>query len=379
MVWPEAASPSVGLGNSSSNDNWGESVAAGERAFLGFVGVVMALVGGIGNGIVVVLVCRSAAMRSAINLLLAAMALSDTVILLLLLPLDLITLAGGGWLFPSPICSTHAFLLNAMQIQGVAALSVICVDRYIIIVHQQEVLTPCITCCIIAVSWVVSLAVSLPPFFGVGIYTSLPLPPGLTHCEWRPREARPSGDLVFASFTFLVIYLLPVLVMSFSFAGILLKIRQNSAKIHSSDSRRDSSYAGVIPAAQGDAVSPTSARRPLVTVDLRYKTQTLTTVIVLSVVFFLWRSPLHLSQLAHAFSSHLDVSYKVYPWFLWCAYVPPAVNPVIYTARIKKFRNAVVDIFPCLLSLLPCTSSALRRLSNPGTIYMIHHPRREST
>ncbi|XP_042885159.1 probable G-protein coupled receptor 63 [Penaeus japonicus] len=379
MTWSEIGSTGVGLGNGSSNDSWGDSVPVGERAFLGFVGVVMALVGGIGNGIVVILVCRSAAMRSAINLLLAAMALSDTVILLLLLPLDLITLAGGGWLLPSPMCSAHAFMLSVMQIQGVAALSVICVDRYIIIVRQQEVLTPCITCCIIAISWVVSLAVSLPPLVGLGVYTSLPLPPGLTHCEWRPRESRPPGDLVFVSFTFLVIYLLPVLVMSFSFAGILLKIRQNSAKIHSSESRRDSSCAGVIPSAQGDAANPSCARRPLVTVDLRYKTQTLTTVIILSVVFFLWRSPLHLSQLAHAFSSHLDVNYKAYPWLLWCAYVPPAVNPVIYTARIKKFRNAVVDIFPCLLNLLPCTSSTIQRLSNPGAIYMIHHPRREST
>ncbi|XP_071526766.1 probable G-protein coupled receptor 63 [Panulirus ornatus] len=369
--------------NVTSEQSWEDAVDVGEQVILGGVGVVMALVGGVGNGVVVALVCCSPAMRSAINILLATVALCDTLATVLLLPLDLVSLIGRGWLLPAPLCHAHAFLMNVVQTEGVAILTVICVDRYIIIVRRQDRLTVVLAYWVIVVSWVVSACVAALPFLGVGGYSDLPLPPGLTHCQWQPTTPTPLGEKVYASVRFLMAYLLPLVIMFSCFTNILGKVRSNLAKVHCGACEGGSSYTELVEVARETELpkpSTTLPSRPLVTVNLRYKNQTLTTIMTLFFTFVVCRTPLHLTQLVQSLTCAGEAQYEVYPWLLWWTYVQPAINPVIYTARIQKFRKELLEMFPWLRRLTPGPEWLGQCRNDPSSIYMIQrHPRRATS
>ncbi|XP_042228718.1 high-affinity lysophosphatidic acid receptor-like, partial [Homarus americanus] len=337
----------------------------------------MVLVGGVGNALVVMLVSGSSAMHSTINILLATLAFCDTLAVVVLLPLDMMSLLGRGWLLPAPLCHAHAALMNVIQVEGMTVLALIFVDRYIIIVHHQDRLTPVITCWVIGVSWVVSVCVATPPLLGVGGYSSLPLPPGLTHCLWEPAIPRPDGQIIYTFVRFSMMGLLPLFVMIFCFVSILGKMRNNSAKVTTSDCEGGLTYIDLMEVARESEKAltpPSSPRRPLVIVNLSYKTRTFTTIMILFLVFVMCRTPLHLMQLVHSFTSTGQVYYDAFPWLLWWAYLQPAVNPVIYTVRIHKFRNELLETFPWLLHLTPGRNGDFLRRSDPSTIYMIQQP-----
>ncbi|XP_066940756.1 probable G-protein coupled receptor 45 [Macrobrachium rosenbergii] len=367
--------------SNSSNNSWQSAMETGEQVFLSLVGTVMAVVGGLGNGVVVALVCCSPAMRSAINLLLATLALTDTMVMLLMLPLDIVTLIGRKWLLPVSLCYAHEFLLAVTHLQGVVILTIICIDRYIIIVHRQDRLTPSTACWVIAGSWVLSACLALPPMVGLGSHVVPPLPVGVTHCIWRPSTPPSPGDLFYGCTMFIFVYLLPIFIISACFGSILRKFHKASAKVHNNKGDATLDYNGIVecPQEKHNEAKSSSSRRTLVPLDLRYKTQTFTTILMLFLVFVAFRSPLHLAQLVSVFTKEDKSYHKAYVWLLWWAYLQPAVNPVIYTIRIKTIREELFEYFPCLLHVVSGPASRGYRRSDPKAIYMIHEPRPDSS
>ncbi|XP_068236329.1 probable G-protein coupled receptor 45 [Palaemon carinicauda] len=359
-----------------SNDTWQENMGTGEQVFLSLVGTMMAIVGGLGNAVVVILVFCSPAMRSAINLLLATLALTDTMVTLLILPLDIVTLIGREWLLPVSLCYVHEFLLNVMHLQGVVILTIICIDRYIITVYRQDRLTPSTACWVIAGSWLLSACLALPPMVGLGSHVSPPLPSGVTHCIWKPSTPPSPGHLLYGCAMFTFVFLFPVITICACSGSVLRKFRKMTAKVHNNKEDATLDYNGIVDCPQEKQEHKSaSSRRILVPLNLRYKTQTFTTISLLFLVSVVFRSPLHLAQLVSLFTEDDTNYHRAYIWLLWWAYLQSAVNPVIYTIRIKTIREELFEYFPCLLHLVPGPTSRGYRRSDLKAIYMIHEPR----
>ncbi|KAK3879964.1 hypothetical protein Pcinc_015526 [Petrolisthes cinctipes] len=208
-----------------------EGVGVDDQVMLGVVGVVMTAMGVLGNGLILVLICRTRVMLcSGINKLLATGALCDCLSCVILLPVDIISLVGRGWLVSVSLCHAHAALSSVLSVEGVVVLLAICVDRYCLLLSRQVSLVRSYASWIITSTWVFSFCLALPPLLGLGEFTGpSSLPSGLTHCLWRPTVPISGWDICYICARFCFSYLLGVL----SIALCLASIRTQSAKVHS--------------------------------------------------------------------------------------------------------------------------------------------------
>lgn len=84
-----------------TNKDWNAVVGVGEQVVLTCLGVLMAVVGVVGNWMVVALATHALPVRSSFNLLLACLALCDGISSSLLLPLEVFSFLGKGKLLPA--------------------------------------------------------------------------------------------------------------------------------------------------------------------------------------------------------------------------------------------------------------------------------------
>lgn len=104
--------------------------------------VVIALISFLGNFIVCLMVYQKAAMRSAINILLASLAFADMMLAIINMPFALITINTTYWIFGDIFCRVSAMFFWLFVIEGVVILLIISIDRFLIIVQRQDKLNP---------------------------------------------------------------------------------------------------------------------------------------------------------------------------------------------------------------------------------------------
>ncbi|XP_014391940.1 PREDICTED: probable G-protein coupled receptor 45, partial [Myotis brandtii] len=229
--------------------------------------VLMIAVGFLGNSVVCVIVYQRPAMRSAINLLLATLAFSDIMLSLCCMPFAAATLVTVRWRFGDSFCRLSAALYWFFVLEGVAALLIISVDRFLIIAQRQDRLTP--------------------------------------------RRAKRVG----------------------------LRRRQ---------------------------------RQQQVSLDLSFKTKAFTTILILFVGFSLCWLPHAVYSLLSVFSRRFYCSpsfYTTSSCVLWLGYIKSVFNPIVYCWRIKKFREACIELLPQTFQILPRVPERIRRRVQPSTIY----------
>lgn len=100
--------------------------------------IFIMLVSFLGNFVVCLMVYQKAAMRSAINILLASLAFADMLLAVLNMPFALITIITTHWIFGDIFCRVSAMFFWLFVIEGVAILLIISIDRFLIIVQRQD-------------------------------------------------------------------------------------------------------------------------------------------------------------------------------------------------------------------------------------------------
>lgn len=314
-----------------------------------------------GNAVVCLMVYQRAAMRSAINILLASLALADAMLAVLNMPFALVTVATGRWIFGDAFCRVSAMLFWLFAVEGVAVLLVISVDRFLIIVQKQDKLTPRRAKLLVAVTWGLSLLVSFPLAVGS---PPLQTPPQAPQCVFGHSAER--GYRAYVLVLTLVFFFVPFAVMLYTFLAILNAIRHNAARVHS---RPD----GVC-LSQAGKLGLLSLRRPFqIHVDMSFKTRAFTTILVLFSVFTSCWAPFTAYSLVATFSdgfSRHDGFFQVSAWLLWLCYLKSALNPLIYYWRIKKFRDACLDLMPKYFRFLPRLPGNAKRRIQPSAVYV---------
>ncbi|XP_036438452.1 probable G-protein coupled receptor 63 [Colossoma macropomum] len=314
----------------------------------------------LGNVVVCVMVYRRAAMRSAINILLASLAFADMMLALLNMPFALVTTVTTRWVFGAAFCRLSAMFFWLFLMEGVAVLLIISVDRFLIIVQRQDRLSPKRAKALIVVSWMLSLCLAFPLSVG---YPALQVPPRAPQCVFG--YTGEPGYHSYVVLIMLVFFFVPFTVMLYTFVGILSTIRRNSRQIHSSS---DSICLG-----QAGKLGLAGLRRPFhIHIDLSFKTRAFTTILILFSVFTVCWAPFAAYSLVATFSSSFYSSrsfFEISTWLLWLCYLKSALNPLIYYWRIKKFRDACVDLMPKYCKLLPELSGHTRRRIRPSTVY----------
>ncbi|ELV12912.1 probable G-protein coupled receptor 45 [Tupaia chinensis] len=323
--------------------------------------LLLIAVGFLGNTVVCVIVYQRPAMRSAINLLLATLAFSDIMLSVCCMPFAAVTLITVHWHFGDNFCRLTAMLYWFFVLEGVAILLTISVDRFLIIVQRQDRLTPRRAKVIIAASWVLSFCISVPSLAG---WTLVEVPARAPQCVLGYTELTAARAYVVT--LVVAVFFAPFAVMLCSYVCILNTVRKNAVRVHNqSDSLdlRQLTRAGL----------RRLQRQQQVNMDLSFKTKAFTTILILFVGFSLCWLPHSVYSLLSVFSRRFHDSpsfYSASTCVLWLSYLKSAFNPVVYCWRIKKFREACMDLLPQTFQILPKVPERIRRRIQPSTVYV---------
>ena len=322
---------------------------------LGLLYALMFLVSVFGNTVVCYIVYQKPAMRSAINILLATLAMADFMTAALCMPFALISMIAQRWVFGEVFCQMNAILFSLLLTEGTFVLLTISVDRFMIIVRRKDTLTPRKAKMYIVVSWVLSFAVVLPPIFGWGKY-SFEL--GQIQCslEWPSQNQR---DLSYGLFFFISTFCIPLLVMGYCFLSILRTVRRNSTRIQNH------------PPVPGGVM--TKMHRPgKMNIDYSFKTRAFTTILILFILFVMCGLPYTVIRFHLLFKGYAEsLSYVADIVVILIAYLNSTVKPIIYYIRISKFREACMDIMPSWCHVPHCLPGRTMRRIRPHVVYEV--------
>ncbi|KAK1327709.1 hypothetical protein QTO34_012854 [Cnephaeus nilssonii] len=319
----------------------------------------MIAVGFLGNSVVCVIVYQRPAMRSAINLLLATLAFSDIMLSLCCMPFAAATLVTVRWRFGDSFCRLSAALYWFFVLEGVAALLIISVDRFLIIAQHQDRLTPRRAKAIIAASWALSFCVSAPSLAG---WTLVEVPARAPQCVLGYTEL-PAGRAYVVTLV-VAAFFAPFGVMLGSYLGILHAVRKNAVRVRNQSDTldlRQLARAGL----------RRRQRQQQISLDLSFKTKAFTTILILFVGFSLCWLP-HASTASCPCSAGGSTAALLLHHQLLrpVARLHQVVfNPIVYCWRIKKFREACIELLPQTFQILPRVPERIRRRIQPSTIY----------
>ncbi|XP_064411452.1 probable G-protein coupled receptor 63 [Latimeria chalumnae] len=323
--------------------------------------IFMLFVAFLGNFVVCLMVYQKAAMRSAINILLASLAFADMMLAVLNMPFALITIITTRWIFGDAFCRVSAMFFWLFILEGVAILLIISIDRFLIIVQKQDKLNPYRAKVLIAVSWAVCFCMAFPLAIG---YPHLQTPTGAPQCVFG--YTRDPGYQVYVVLVMMFSFFIPFMVMLYSFMGILNTVRHNAIRIHS--------HPDSICLSQASKLGLMSLQRPFqMNIDMSFKTRAFTTILILFIVYTVCWAPFTTYSLISTFNSHFYHKtnfFEISTWFLWLCYLKSVLNPLIYYWRIKKFRDACLDLMPKYFMFLPQLPGHTRRRIRPSAIYV---------
>ncbi|KAL0967328.1 hypothetical protein UPYG_G00250890 [Umbra pygmaea] len=323
--------------------------------------VSILLVAFLGNVVVVLMVYQRAAMRSAINILLASLAFADMMLAVLNMPYALVTVVTTHWIFGDIFCRVSAMFFWLFLIEGMSILLIISIDRFLIIVQKQDKLSPHRAKVLIFITWTLSFCFSFPLAIG---YPSLQIPSRAPQCVFGYTSE--PGYQAYVLLLTLVFFFIPFMVMLYTFMGILNTIRHNAVRIHS--------HPDSICLSQASKLGLMSLQRPFqLNIDMSFKTRAFTTILVLFSVFTACWAPFTAYSLVSTFSSpfyHKANFFEVSTWLLWLCYLKSALNPLIYYWRIKKFRDACLDLAPKYFKFLPQLPGHTKRRIRPSAVYV---------
>ncbi|XP_033847219.1 probable G-protein coupled receptor 63 [Periophthalmus magnuspinnatus] len=331
------------------------------QIFFCVVMVIILLVALLGNVVVCLMVYQRSAMRSAINILLASLAFADMMLAILNMPFALVTVVTTSWIFGDIFCRVSAMLFWFFLMEGIAVLLIISIDRFLIIVQKQDKLSPHRAKVLIALTWGLSFIFSFPLAVGSPLLQS---PSRAPQCVFG--YSTEPGYHAYVLILMLVFFFVPFTIMVYTFLGILNTIRHNAIRIHS---RSDSMCLS-----QASKLGLLSLQRPFqINIDMSFKTRAFATILILFSVSTVCWGPFTAYSLMSTFSHGFyfkDSYFQISTWLLWLCYLKSALNPLIYYWRIKKFRDACLDLMPKYVKFLPQLPGNTKRRIQPSAVYV---------
>ncbi|KAM8834990.1 pinopsin-like [Synchiropus picturatus] len=218
--------PAPGVGALSRAGHTAAAVALGFILVLGFVG----------NFLVLLVFARFPALRTPISLLLINISVSDILVCIFGTPLSFAASVRGRWLTGAHGCRWYGFSNALFGIVSLVSLSLLSFERYSAVLGppRSDSVQFVRARLAIAVSWIYSLAWTLPPLFGWSSYG--PEGPGTTcSVQWNQRS---DSSRSYIGCLFVFCLLLPLLLMLFCYGTILLAVRGVSRQVDQSAAER---------------------------------------------------------------------------------------------------------------------------------------------
>nr|CAD7199063.1 unnamed protein product [Timema douglasi]CAD7416547.1 unnamed protein product [Timema poppensis] len=315
-----------------------------------FMYSVLIVVGAAGNSLVVCAVVRKPSMRTARNMFIVNLAVSDLLLCLITMPLTMMEILTRYW----PL-GRHAFIckmLGTLQATSIfvstISITAIALDRYQVIVYPtRESLQKLGAIIILSCIWVASLVLASPMFIWKTLkHHEINLPSyGIDHIaycleEWPVEH----GRAYYSVFSLVFQYVLPIITVSVAYSRICRKLRYryvNSSAMGSSSSK-------------GKAGSGSGSQKRKAKDDRRMK-RTNSLLVSIGFIFCISWMPLNIFNLVVDFYNPFgDDRQSMMICYAVCHMMgmsSACSNPLLYGWLNDNFRKEFKEI---LASLCPC-------------------------
>ncbi|XP_060067754.1 high-affinity lysophosphatidic acid receptor-like [Ylistrum balloti] len=256
-------------------------------------------------------------------------------------------------------CKAMLFLLDTFVSVGVFMILTISMDRYMIIVQRKDKLTTYRAKTLMVASWLVSMVMAFPSTVGWGDYKFV-----RSHTICVLTFDGKARDVGFMILKLCVTHFLPVLVMAFSFVQILGAVRKNKCRVHN---HPNMDFSVSVISNNGRLGIPVLQRSFRVSLDMSFKTRAFKTILLLFITFVLCWTPYALNITIS--QSHGTFNRMGHLILLWIGYANSAINPIIYSIRIKKFRQVCSMWLPNRRKSRTNMMGATKRRINPSAMY----------
>ena len=280
---------------------------------------VVAVVGLLGNTLVIYVVLRYSNMQTVTNMYILNLAIADECFLVGI-PFIIATMNLRQWPFGTIMCKAYMVSTSVTQFTSSLFLLVMSADRYIAICHHvssPKYRTPAVSRIVAAVAWLTSALIMLP----ILMYgTTVQLQPNVYTCHILWPEDGQAGAISFILYSFTLGFALPLCFIMTFYCLVIRKLRSLSRKTHKSQNKRRSH---------------------------RKVTKLVLTVITVYVLCWLpyWTSQMAL--IANPESCNTRLSLTIFLFVGCLGYSNSAINPILYAYLSDNFKKSFLKACIC--------------------------------
>ena len=289
------------------------------------IGVPVIFFGVLGNLLTVVTVIKTKWLRTGPNLFIVSLSVSDMLYSGIIIPCTLVVYWKNAWVFGATYCKIFPFLLTMFYGGTLVSLGGIALSRFLKILHpgiyQRVFGRKRNAGVLLAIFLLLPLVCLLPAM--CGIWGELGYEPKTLTCTIVNDGSR------YVTFLLLIAFLLPIILITYCYLKIMVKIVKNHTKIANMRAQN----------APNSALSSQFRQHREQREDLRFTKM----MVIIYVVFIVSYAP---SMLNNLLDPQIDNMNKrtVYIMFTWMSC---CLNPLVYVILNKHFRRAFADISLC--------------------------------
>ncbi|XP_041377906.1 melatonin receptor type 1A-like [Gigantopelta aegis] len=183
----------------------------------------------LGNISLWIIILRTRGLREQSYHMLLILSFADLLVSAVSMPITVVTIAAGDWLFSDATCIAIGFLTMLTFIASVMSLGAISLNRYVKICqarHYQRIYTSRNVALMAVGVWTLSLLLAMPPLIGWGKYDFLPTQ-SFCFCDWK-------ASVSYTIFMITMCFGGPCTVMTFCYVNILRVFRKSTDRLFGS-------------------------------------------------------------------------------------------------------------------------------------------------
>ncbi|XP_036270892.1 5-hydroxytryptamine receptor 1B [Pipistrellus kuhlii] len=354
-----AAAPSHNCSSSEEDYVYQDSVALPWKVLLVLLLALITLATTFSNAFVIATVYRTRKLHTPANYLIASLAVTDLLVSILVMPVSTLQTVAGRWTLGQVVCDLWLSSDITCCTASILHLCVIALDRYWAITDAVEYSakrTPQRAAVMIALVWVFSISISLPPFF------------------WR--QAKAEGEctvntdhILYTVYSTVGAFYFPTLLLIALYGRIYVEARSRILKQTPNQTGKRLTRAQLITDSPGSTSSVTSMnsrapdlpsesgsspvygnqvkvrvsdalleKKKLMAARERKATKTLG--IILGAFIVCWLPFFIISLVMPICRSACWFHQAIFDFFTWLGYLNSLINPIIYTMSNEDFKQA---------------------------------------
>ena len=288
----------------------------------------------IGNTLVCLSVYKNARLRTTTNLYIIALAVSDLLSAVIVMPMSASVLIAGNWILGGMLCQLHAFFCLLVIYVSPVTMGLIAVNRYVRICKSDQqykrLFSRRKSRILLASVWsFVACYAAVPRLLGLQAYEFVP---GYAQCSIA--HLSDTGKVINYAIVVTLFFLTPLIATTFSYTKVAKTIRQHNASATATIQRRESAWERSRKWRKSKGIS-------------NHEIKLSKSLFALVFVFMICWIPFWIIVILRRFRLVAIMPRNVELFCMFLFYLSNSINPFIYAGMNPAFRREFRKIFLC--------------------------------